>query len=158
MLFRSLGYITILSITSANPEWILPYYDYYPSVHLIRIFGANAWNSPACNSSDFENQQLPKHTMFFDHVKRRAKALNTFRMKLCEREWFTWGRTKRIVIQTCTPRKDPWIYKIDNGHFSYEEIGKEISDVNIQAEEYQDWYPKMDEPRDLIYNEYHILQ
>ena len=96
--------------------------------------------------------------MFFDYVKRRAKTLNTIRMKLCEREWFTWGRTKRIVIQTCIPRKDPWIYKIDNGHFSYEQIGKEISDVNIQAEEYQDWYPKMDEPRDLIYNEYHMLQ
>ena len=42
-----LGYISILSITFANPEWIFPYYDLYPSVHLIRIFGSNAWNSPA---------------------------------------------------------------------------------------------------------------
>ena len=40
------GYIAILGITSANPEWQLPYFDLYPSVHLIRIFGANAWNSP----------------------------------------------------------------------------------------------------------------
>ena len=73
--------------------------------------------------------------MLLNHSKRRAKALNTIRMKLCEKEWFTWGRTKRIVIQTCTPRRDLWIYKIDQGHFSYDEIGKEISDYHIQAEE-----------------------
>ena len=55
-------------------------------------------------------------------------------------------------------RRDPWIYKIDHGHFSYDEIGKEISDYHIQAEESLYWYPKLDEPRDLVYNEYHMLQ
>ena len=79
-------------------------------------------------------------------------------MKLLDRSWFTWSRTKRIIIQTCAPRKDPWISKIDNGHFSYENVGKEISEINTQVEESQHWYSQNDEPKDIVYNEYHMLQ